>query len=159
MMALNNLGLVEVIRELSDRQTPLLGICLGMQLLLEESDEFGTTEGLGLIPGRVIAIPDLALSGGIQKIPHIGWSTLRTSSAETGWQNTLLKDNHQGEAVYFVHSFMANPSNASHVIADCLYGGHRISAVIGRDQIVGCQFHPEKSGEVGLKILRRFCVD
>lgn len=159
MMALNNLGMVEVIRELSDRKTPLLGICLGMQLLLEESDEFGTTEGLGLIPGRVIAVPDLTLSGGVQKIPHIGWSALQPSNGNADWQNTLLKDNHQGDAAYFVHGFMANPQKASHRIADCLYGGHKISAMIGRDHIVGCQFHPEKSGEVGLKILRRFCVD
>lgn len=159
MMALNDLGLVAVIRELAKRKTPLLGICLGMQLLLEESDEFGLTEGLGLIPGRVIAVPDLSLSGGAQKIPHIGWSALQPSNTDSDWQNTLLQDNHQGEATYFVHSFMAHPKNVSHRIADCLYGGHRIAAMIGRDHIVGCQFHPEKSGEVGLKILRRFCVD
>lgn len=159
MMALNSLGLVTVIQELSDRKTPLLGICLGMQLLLDESDEFGVTKGLGLIPGRVIAVPDLTLSGESQKIPHIGWSALQPSNKDLGWQNTLLKDNNQGDAAYFVHSFMADPNDASHRIADCLYGGHKISAMIGRDHIVGCQFHPEKSGEVGLKILRRFCVD
>lgn len=159
MTALNNLGLVEVIRELSDRQTPLLGICLGMQLLLEESDEFGVTEGLGLIPGRVIAVPNLTLSGGVQKIPHIGWSALQPSNKDIDWQHNLLKDNNPGDAAYFVHGFMADPKNKSHRIADCIYGGHKISAMIGRDHIVGCQFHPEKSGEVGLKILRRFCVD
>lgn len=159
MAALNNLGLVEVIRELSDRQTPLLGICLGMQLLLEESDEFGVTEGLGLIPGRVIAVPNLTLSSGVQKIPHIGWSALQPSNKDIDWQHNLLKDNNPGDAAYFVHGFMADPKNESHRIADCIYGGHKISAMIGRDYIVGCQFHPEKSGEVGLKILRRFCVD
>ena len=159
MMALNSLGLVAVIQELSDRQIPLLGICLGMQLLLEESDEFGVTKGLGLIPGRVVAIPDLTLSGGLQKIPHIGWSALQPSNPNIEWQSTLLKDNHRGDAAYFVHSFMANPTDTTHRIADCLYGGHKVSAMIGKDHIVGCQFHPEKSGEVGLKILRRFCVD
>jgi imidazole glycerol-phosphate synthase subunit HisH len=159
MMALNNLGLVAPIRELSDRKVPLLGICLGMQLLLEESNEFGITEGLGLIPGKVIAVPELALSGRKQKIPHIGWSVLQPSNAGIGWSDTLLKENRSGDAVYFVHSFMADPKNASHRIADCLYGGHKISAMIGRDHIVGCQFHPEKSGEVGLRILRRFCLD
>lgn len=159
MTVLNSLGLVKVIRELSDRQTPLLGICLGMQLLLEESDEFGVTEGLGLIPGRVIAIPSLTLSGGVQKIPHIGWSALHPSNKDIDWQHNLLKDNKRGDTAYFVHGFMADPINASHRIADCIYGGHKISAIIGRDHIVGCQFHPEKSGEVGLKILRRFCVD
>jgi glutamine amidotransferase len=159
MQALESLGLVAVIRELAQRKTPLLGICLGMQLLLEESDEFGVTAGLGLIPGRVIAVPNLTLSGESQKIPHIGWSALQPSNAAVGWKKTLLQDNHPGEAAYFVHSFMAVPTDPMHRIADCLYGGHKIAATIGRDQIAGCQFHPEKSGEVGLKILRRFCFD
>lgn len=158
MQALEHLGLVEVIRELARRQMPLLGICLGMQLLLEESEEFGFTAGLGLIPGRVIHVPPKKLSGEMQKIPHIGWSSLQLSKASTGWSGTLLQDNHPGEAVYFVHSYMAAPSNPAHCLGDCLYGGHRIPAVIGRGQITGCQFHPEKSGEVGLKILRRFVL-
>ena len=148
-----------VIRELAQRKTPILGICLGMQLLLEESDEFVVTAGLGLIPGRVIAVPDYTLSGKSQKIPHIGWSALQPSNAAVLWHHTLLKDNRQGDAAYFVHSFMAVPTNSAHRIADCLYGGHKIAAMVGRDHITGCQFHPEKSGEVGLKILRRFCVD
>ena len=159
MQALESLGLVAVIHELAQRNTPLLGICLGMQLLLEESDEFGVTAGLGLIPGRVIAVPNLTLSGESQKIPHIGWSALQPSNVAVGWQHTLLEDNRPGEAAYFVHSYMAAPTNKSHLIADCLYGSHKIAATIGRDHITGCQFHPEKSGEVGLKILRRFCVD
>jgi glutamine amidotransferase len=158
MQALECLGLVAVIRELAQRKTPLLGICLGMQLLLEVSDEFGVTAGLGLIPGRVIAMPVLTLSGATQKIPHIGWSALQQSNVAAGWQHTLLQDNHPGEAAYFVHSFMAVPTDPAHRIADCLYGGHKIAAAIGRDQITGCQFHPEKSGEVGLKILRRFIL-
>ena len=156
MQSLENLGLVAVIRELFQRKTPLLGICLGMQLLLEESNEFGVTAGLGLIPGRVIAVPNLTLSGESQKIPHIGWSALQPSNVAVGWQHTLLEDNHPGEAAYFLHSFMAVPTNSTHRIADCLYGGHKIAAMIERDHITGCQFHPEKSGEVGLKILRRF---
>ena len=158
MQALESLGLVELIRELAKRKVPLLGICLGMQLLLEESDEFGLTTGLGLIPGRVIAVPNVTLSGATQKIPHIGWSALQPSNAEAGWDDTLLQDNQTGEAVYFVHSFMAVPTDPAHRIADCVYGQHKIAAMIGREQITGCQFHPEKSGEVGLKILRRFLM-
>jgi glutamine amidotransferase len=158
MQALENLGLVAVIRELAQRKIHLLGICLGMQLLLEESGEFGVTAGLGLIPGRVIAVPNRTLSGESQKIPHIGWSGLQLSNATTSWKNTLLEDNRPGEATYFVHSFMAVPTNKDHRIADCLYGGHKIAATIARDNIVGCQFHPEKSGEVGLKFLRRFIL-
>jgi glutamine amidotransferase len=159
MLALERLGLVSVLRELALRKTPLLGICLGMQLLLEESDEFGATKGLGLISGRVIPVPTQTLAGTPQKIPHIGWSALQLPQVSTGWANTLLQDNCEGESAYFVHSFMAVPTDPAHRIADCLYGGHLIAATIGRDQITGCQFHPEKSGEVGLKILRRFCVD
>lgn len=159
MQTLENLGLVEVLREIDRRKTPLLGICLGMQLLLEESDEFGVTAGLGLIPGRVIAVPEHTASGVMQKIPHIGWSSLYSSNGMEGWQHNLLGDTLPGEAVYFVHSFMAVPASPLHRIADCVYGGHRIAAAIGRDHIVGCQFHPEKSGAVGLRILRKFCCD
>lgn len=157
MQSLESLGLVAAIRELAQRKTPLLGICLGMQLLLEESEEFGVTAGLGLIPGRVIPVPDMTLSGVTQKIPHIGWNALRLSNG-SDWQQTLLHDNLPGEAAYFVHSFMAVPTDPTHRLADCSYGGHKIAAMIGRDQITGCQFHPEKSGEVGLKVLRRFIV-
>lgn len=158
MTALDALNLIGVIREVGRRETPLLGICLGMQLLLEESDEFGITAGLGLIPGRVITVPLESTSGEAQKVPHIGWNALLPSSALVDWNGTLLQDNRPGDAFYFVHSFMAVPTDPAHRIADCVHGGHRIPAVIGRDQVIGCQFHPEKSGEVGLKILRRFCV-
>jgi len=159
MKALEQLSLIEVIRELFRRETPLLGICLGMQLLLEESDEFGVTPGLGLIPGRVTALPDRDIGGLIQKIPHVGWSSLLLSNASVGWQKTLLQNNKIGDAAYFVHSFMVVPTDPKHRISDCLYGGHRIAAVIKRSHVTGCQFHPEKSGEVGLKILRRFCKE
>lgn len=159
MQALDRLGLVAVIRELAQRHTPLLGICLGMQLMFEESEEFGNTTGLGLIPGSVVRIPAQTLSGVTQKIPHIGWNSLKPSDiSSSGWHGTLLQDNRPGEAVYFVHSYMAAPTNRAHRIADCLYGDHLIPAAIGLDKITGCQFHPEKSGEVGLKILKRFIL-
>jgi glutamine amidotransferase len=158
MQALELLSLIAVIRELAHRQTPLLAICLGMQLLLDESEEFGITGGLGLIPGRVIPLPAQTLSGETQKIPHIGWSPLHAPSTSGGWNGTILQQVPPGEAAYFVHSFMVVPSNPAHRIAECVYGGHLIPAAIGRDQITGCQFHPEKSGEVGLKILRSFIL-
>jgi imidazole glycerol-phosphate synthase subunit HisH len=155
MQALKHLGLVEVIQELAQQKTPLLGICLGMQLLLEASEEFGEAAGLGLIPGRVIPVPNRTISGAMQKIPHIGWSAIHPSTA-TGWNQSILQDNSPGEAVYFVHSYMAAPFNPAHRIADCLYGEHKIAATIAREQITGCQFHPEKSGKVGLKVLHKF---
>lgn len=159
MAALNALRLVDVIRELAHRGVPLLGICLGMQLLLDESDEFGLTRGLGLVPGRVVKVPEKSVMGLPLKIPHIGWSELMPARQEHRWQGTVLDDTCPGDAAYFVHSFMAVPAVPEHNIADCDYGGIRIAAVIGHGQITGCQFHPEKSGEVGLKILRRFCFD
>ena len=156
MQALEQLGLIEVIQEIANRKIPLLGICLGMQLLLTESEEFGLTKGLGLIPGRVIPVPTHALNGETQKIPHIGWSSLQYSNIEKKWDGSVLHDNQPGSAVYFVHSFMAIPDLGEHRVADCIYGGHRVPAVVACNQISGCQFHPEKSGEVGLKVLRRF---
>lgn len=158
MQALEQLRLVDVLRELARQQTPLLGICLGMQLLLDESEEFGVTQGLGLIPGRVIPIPTYSVDGQPQKIPHIGWNTLQPSSTLARWDGTLLQDIQPGEAAYFVHSYMASPTDPVHRVAECVYGGHLIPAAIGRNHIMGCQFHPEKSGEVGLKILRRFLL-
>jgi len=158
MKVLEKLDLVSVIQEVAQRKTPLLGICLGMQLLLNESDEFGTTAGLGIIPGRVVPLPKNTLFGAMQKIPHIGWNQLLVANSLSHWQDSILTDISPGDAAYFVHSFMAVPTNSEHRIADCLYGGHKIPAAIGYDQIIGCQFHPEKSGEVGLKILRRFCA-
>ena len=156
MQALEQLGLIEVIQEIANRKIPLLGICLGMQLLLTESEEFGLTKGLGLIPGRVIPVPTHALNGQTQNIPHIGWSSLQYSNVEKKWDGSVLHDNQPGSAVYFVHSFMAIPDLGEHRVADCVYGGHRVPAVIACNQISGCQFHPEKSGEVGLKVLRKF---
>lgn len=159
MQALDRLALVDAIREVARRGTPLLGICLGMQLLLDVGEEFGESPGLGLIPGRVVALPPRAPSGEPLKIPHIGWNALVQDDPAQPWSDTLLHDTKPGDAVYFVHSFVAMPSNASHRLAASLYGSHRITAVIARDNIVGCQFHPEKSGEAGLKMLRRFCAD
>lgn len=155
MAALNELKLIPAIQEISKRRTPLLGICLGMQLLLSESEEFGVTEGLGLIPGKVKPIPSLSTNGLPIKIPHIGWNGLLPVN-QANWNQTLLADNLPGDEMYFVHSYMAVTANISNRIADCVYEGHQISAVIGAGNITGCQFHPEKSGLLGLKVLRRF---
>lgn len=152
MQALKERNLVGPLQQIARQGTPLLGICLGMQLLLDESEEFGPTRGLGIIPGRVLAIPKHTSA----KIPHIGWNAL--VSAQNHWQDTLLADTREGDAAYFVHSYMAVPDDTAHRLADCIYGGHGIPAVIAKDRTTGCQFHPEKSGEVGLTILRRFCA-
>lgn len=156
MAELKSRGLDEALRDAARQGTPLLGICLGMQLLLDESEEFGLTSGLGLVPGRVVPIPATTVAGKPQKIPHIGWNELVLPAGRENWQGTPLADLPLATAVYFVHSFMARPAESAHRVADCLYGGHAVSAVIGRENVFGCQFHPEKSGELGLKVLRRF---
>ena len=156
MAELRGAGLDMAVREVVRNGIPLLGICLGMQMLMDESEEFGSTEGLGLIPGRVVPVPPETASGQPQLIPHIGWSALDLPQDGGTWEGTPLGDLTPGEAVYFVHSFMVSPANPRHRLADCLYGGKRVSAAVGRDNLFGCQFHPEKSGEVGLKVLRSF---
>jgi glutamine amidotransferase len=124
---------------------------------MDESEEFAPTAGLGLIPGRVVSIPSQNSLGEKTKVPHIGWSSLYPSHLEEKWSRTLLEDNEVGDPVYFVHSFQVLPEDPTNEIAYTKYGGHRISSVISKDNIVGCQFHPEKSGQLGLKIMRRFC--
>jgi imidazole glycerol-phosphate synthase subunit HisH len=156
MQALYNLDLIWVIEKFAKLERPLLAICLGMQLLMEESEEFALTPGLGLIPGRVIPVPAKNTDGNFQKIPHIGWSALIESNDTQNWGNTLLRNNKRGEAAYFVHSFMVQPADPMNQVAHAVYGGHRIPAVISKGKITGCQFHPEKSGLVGLKILESF---
>jgi glutamine amidotransferase len=158
MSELSCRGLDKAVKGAVNRGTPLLGICLGMQMLLDESQEFGVNAGLGLIPGRVVRIPSNTADVHSQKIPHIGWNNLVLPQGRKNWENTLLQEIKVDEPVYFVHSFMAVPNNPDHRIADCIYGGIPMSAAIGRDNIFGCQFHPEKSGEIGLKVLERFLL-
>lgn len=157
MDELRRLDLVDVVRAVASSGRPLLGICLGMQLLLDESEEFGIHEGLGIIPGRVVPVPSTTITGEPQKIPHIGWNALYPADGGTPWQGTIMGSFESGAAVYFVHSFMAEPLDPAHRFADCIYGGQPIAGVISTGNVVGCQFHPEKSGEVGLGILQAFC--
>ncbi|QDC51245.1 imidazole glycerol phosphate synthase subunit HisH [Candidatus Methylopumilus universalis] len=155
MEELNHRGLASAIKEAVFGSTPLLGICLGMQVLFETSTEFIETSGLGLIPGKVTSIPRERDDGYVRKIPHIGWSALYSDCGKS-WEGTILKDLAQADSVYFVHSFMAQPSYTKHRIASCNYEGISIPAVVGVENIVACQFHPEKSGEVGLRLLKNF---
>ena len=155
MRELEKRGLIQPIREAASRGVPLLGICLGMQLLLEQSEEFGLSEGLGIIAGRVVPIPSSTQSSAPLKSPHIGWSEL-IPSGQSSWEGTLLEGHRVGNAMYFVHSYMAMPADPTVQFADCIYGGHRVAATIQKGNVMGCQFHPEKSGKSGLAFLRRF---
>jgi glutamine amidotransferase len=133
---------------------PLLGICLGMQLLFTQSEEFGLHRGLGLIEGEVKAIPRTKADGTPHKIPHIGWNPL---VAKAAWGTTpLTRELPSARAMYFVHSFTAHPADVGVRLADADYNGRVISAVVARDSIFGFQFHPEKSGPAGLALLKSF---
>jgi imidazole glycerol-phosphate synthase subunit HisH len=156
MAELRSRGLDTVVRKVAAQGSFLLGICLGMQMFLDESDEFGKTKGLGIISGSVVPISPTTKNGLSRKIPHIGWNNLVLPQGFENWEGSLLQEIIPGESVYFVHSYMAVPNDPKHRIANCLYDEVSVPATIGRDNIYGCQFHPEKSGAVGLKVLRKF---
>ena len=158
MKALNHLKLNDVVIKIANKGIPLLGICLGMQMLLDESDEFGLTKGLGLIPGRVEKFPLSILNHEPIKVPQINWHELVPSHSKNNWKNSILNNQKQDESVYFVHSFVVNPSDERHKLAEYICGGNHITAVIEKDNGMGCQFHPEKSGNIGLNILKNFTL-
>jgi glutamine amidotransferase len=155
MAGLRERALIEPIRRYAASDRPLLGICLGMQMLASSSEEFGHHEGLGLVPGRVLAIPTTTTAGTPHKVPHIGWAPL-LEAAGGGWTSSLLRDTPPATAVYLVHSFAVVPDDPAHRLADVEHGGHRLCAALRRGRVEGCQFHPEKSGPAGLAILRAF---
>ena len=148
-------ALVEPVREAMASGRPCLGICVGMQMLLEASEEFGAHEGLGVIAGRVVAIPRHAADGTAHKVPFVGWASLRPAGLAE-WRGTILDGLEPDAAAYFVHSYAAHPANEARRLADSDYDGLRICAALRRDNVFGCQFHPEKSGPVGLRIVANF---
>ena len=146
MENLKRAGLDEVIRQVAAKRTPFLGICLGLQLLFERSDEAPGAEGLGLLEGEILKIPD---QEGL-KIPHMGWNSLHLEHG-----GRLFRGIEEQSYVYFVHSYYLKAKDESIVKASTEYSTH-IHASVEKDNIFGCQFHPEKSSEVGLKILKNF---
>lgn len=158
MQGIRRLGLLEPIIEFARSGRPMLGICVGMQILLNKSFEFGEHKGLGLIPGEVTAVPSTDPTGAAHKIPHIGWSRLELpdGSDASCWKGTVLESVRPGAFAYFVHSFTAHPLHKQHRLCDSDYDGCRISAAVRKDNIQGTQFHPEKSGPVGLRVIAGF---
>lgn len=146
--ALKESGLGEVVKEEAAKGKPLMGICLGMQMLFDVGYEYGEYEGLGLIPGAVRAIADVIPAD--LKIPHIGWNSLDITQ-----EAPILKYTKQGDFVYFVHSFYADTDD-KYIIAKTEYGAD-LTAAVRNGNVYGCQFHPEKSEKVGLAILKAFC--
>lgn len=151
MVELRRRGLHDAVRQRVAAGVPLLGICLGAQMLLDGSAEFGDHQGLGIIPGAVRAIPATDTDGTPLKVPHVGWADLHADH-----DHPLLAGVPAGSAVYFVHSYQCHPALADDLIAHCELGGHRLTALVAHGRVAGCQFHPEKSGPVGLRILRNF---
>ena len=146
MERLESYGLVETIVQVAERRIPFLGICLGLQLMFESSEESPGVRGLGLLPGRILRIPD---EGGL-KVPHMGWNSLKFPNS-----GRLFRGVHQDSYVYFVHSYYLRAEEESMVTAATEYGT-LIHASVEKDNIFACQFHPEKSSGVGMQILRNF---
>lgn len=156
MAMLEQNGLVEAIVAQARQDVPLLGICLGMQMLFEQSSEGGLSKGLGLLSGTVEHLPVQGLDGEPLKCPQVGWNALHL---EPGAKGSILRDVPTAGQAYFVHSYHVVPENESDCVANVLYGGRRVCAAVQRRNVMGVQFHPEKSGEVGLSILRAFLHD
>ena len=151
MARLNQLGLTGILQEQAYAGKPLMGICLGMQLLFDESREFGCHRGLGLLLGRIISLADdLAKKGSRLKVPQMGWNSLDIRRKDC----PILQKSSQGDFVYFVHSFYA--AECDQVLAAAVDYDVIVPAVVWRDNVFGCQFHPEKSGKAGLDILNSY---
>jgi imidazole glycerol-phosphate synthase subunit HisH len=149
MFLLKSEGLADMLHGYAASGKPLLGICLGMQLLFEESAENGPTEGLGILPGRVERFTGLAADGTPYKVPHMGWNRLSFKK-----ESPILTGLEEGH-VYFVHSYFVKADNPEYLIAQASYN-EEVSAVVGKGNVYGMQFHPEKSGPLGIQLLQNF---
>lgn len=153
MNRLRELKLVEVIQQSAHNGKPILGVCLGLQLLFDQSHEFGLHKGLGLIPGEVVRFPE-SYKGATLKVPFIGWNKLHLTA--TGKENSILSSLKDPINIYFVHSYYASPKTEAEVLAHCDYQGFAFPAVVRYKNTVGIQGHPEKSSEQGLQIYKNW---
>jgi len=149
MKTLRQLKLVEVIKETVSRGTPFLGICLGTQIIFQDSEEDGGVSGIGLVPGTVTLFKP---SNPIEKVPQMGWNSVRQIR-----KHPVFKGIDDNSEFYFVHSYYPAPSDKSYVIGETGYGGITFASAVGKGSLVATQFHPEKSGKVGLQLLENFC--
>ena len=162
MGTLERLGLVTVLHNVAVSQKPLIGICLGMQLLMTESDEFGRHRGLGIIEGEVVRLQPSGEGLEVYKVPQIGWNQIYSTSAgetaagsngvDTAWKSSLLNGVADGEYVYFVHSYYAKPADGGLVVSTTRYGSIEFCSSLRFGNVFACQFHPERSGSVGLQV-------
>ncbi len=147
MQRLNETGLTEAIKQVADDGIPVLGICLGMQLLASTGFESGESAGLDLVPGSVISLSD---EGSTERIPHMGWNDISIRQSDR-----LVDGIADGTDFYFVHSYVFVPKKTEHVFATCRHGID-FACIVGKDNVMGTQFHPEKSSKAGLRVLRNF---
>lgn len=152
MRGLEERDLIDVVSDFAGQGRPVLGICLGAQILLSKGYEFGEHNGLGIIKGSVSHFPDLENK---EKVPHVGWNALRRPPG-VSWDDTILRSTREGDKLYFVHSYILQPNKQENVLALTTYGGYEFCSAVRGGNVYGVQFHPEKSGEVGLNIIREF---
>lgn len=160
MESLRRLDLISPLKDVVESGKPLIGICLGMQLVMKESYEFGTHEGLGFISGSVVAFDAPVENSTRLKVPQIQWNNIRKVS-ENGndpWAGSLLEGLRDGEHMYFVHSFYVKPENPSIVLSTSRYGQIEFCSSLSYKNIFACQFHPERSGPEGLKVYRNLAT-
>ena len=167
-------GYNEAIIDFVKQGNPLMGICLGAQILMTQSEEFGNIAGLNLIQGSVISLKQFdPHSKMIYRVPHVGWSklveptvtekdemeylNLKNELLPKRWKNSILENISIGTEVYFAHSYKIVPEDRAQLVSVCFYGKQEVCAVVQNENIIGCQFHPEKSGNFGMKILIKFC--
>lgn len=152
MRGLEVRGLTDTIKKIAGQNKPLLGICLGAQLLLSEGHEFGIFKGLDIIKGKVVKFPSLPEN---EKIPHIGWNKISYSDQKNN-SDPILKNLTKNPQFYFVHSYILEPKDSINALALTDYGGYTFCSMVKSGNIYGCQFHPEKSGLVGLNLIKNF---
>lgn len=152
MQTLHKLDLVTVLHDVAASGKPLIGVCLGIQLLMTESYEFGRHKGLGLVEGDVMRLDEPEEDGRALKIPQIGWNRIRATG---NWAGSLLEDVENDSYMYFVHSFVARPQDREVVLSNSNYGDFEFCSSLKKGNIFACQFHPERSGRQGLKLYQK----
>lgn len=152
MRGLKIRSLEKKIKEIALSGKPMLGICLGAQIMLTEGHEFGNFKGLDIIKGRVVHFSVLADK---EKVPHVGWNTI-SPLKDSAWPGTIFDSFNETDQVYFVHSYILEPEDKEDILALTTYGGQTFCSAFKKGNIYGCQFHPEKSGPAGLKIIKNF---
>ena len=157
MASLRRLDLVKPLRDLAAAGKPLVGICLGMQLLMEESFEFGRHQGLGIIDGDVVRLQHAEGGSPRLKVPQVGWNRIH-AARETSWEGSLLESVPEGEFMYFVHSFYVRPADERVVLSTTRYGAVQFCSSLRRGAVFACQYHPERSGPQGIRLYQNLAA-